>query len=103
MIDIERITARVGQRVMSQGRATYEGARVPNGRAEGITAVLDRDYELFDEDQVAIRVSVMSIEVQQVPESQQGDVIIRPGERWTVGPTIEDDGHMRVVRVFPRR
>lgn len=102
-MDIERLTARVGQRVMSQGRATYEGAHVPGGVVAGITAVLDRDYELIDDDQMAIRVSVMSIEVAQVPTSTEGDVITRQGQRWHVGPTIEDDGHMRVVRVYPAR
>ena len=73
------------------------GARV--GVVPGITAVLDRSYEVFDEDGVARRITVIAVQVSQVPHSDKGDTITRGDEFWQVTGTIEDDGVERVLQV----
>ncbi|MES1927537.1 hypothetical protein [Salinisphaera sp. T31B1] len=98
-MNIERLTTRAGARAFSQGRAVYRGARVPGGVVHDITAVLDRSYEVFDEDGVARRVTVMAVQVSQVPSSERGDTIERDGRSWQVIHTLEDDGHDRVLEV----
>lgn len=98
-MNIERLTTRVGARAFSQGGATYQGAHVPGGVARGITAVLDRDYEVLQDDQLARRVTVIAVQVAQIPESARGDTIERDGRMWRVHQTLEDDGHERVLEV----
>ena len=96
-MNIERLTTRAGARAFTQGRAVYAGARV--GVVPGITAVLDRSYEVFDEDGVARRITVIAVQVSQVPHSDKGDTITRGDEFWQVTGTIEDDGVERVLQV----
>lgn len=83
--------------------------------ASQIRVILDRDYEVYDENQVAMHIATVSVMVQDVPRSQQGDVIIMPADGWLssrywgnpdfwaevpkqrrrVQQILEDDGHMR--------
>lgn len=96
-MNLERLATRAGFRVFNQGKAVYNGARV--GTVTGVEAVLDRNYEVFDEDGVSRRVTVMSVPVAQVPYSDNGDTIVRAGEYWQVTNTLDDDGHERVLQV----
>ncbi|XKE45749.1 hypothetical protein LG302_00990 [Halomonas organivorans] len=72
--------------------ADYQGAEVT---AEGIQVVIDRDWEVYDQDQVAMRVTTISVLVTDVPTSKQGDQIVLPSRTWTVQQILEDDAHER--------
>jgi len=98
-MNIERLTTRTGQRAFSQGGAVYRGARPSTSHIDDITAVLDRSYEVLDEDNIARRVTVIAVQVDQVPYSDNGDTIERAGRDWQVIQTLEDDGHERVLEV----
>ncbi|WP_447956506.1 head-tail joining protein [Vreelandella sp. EE7] len=63
--------------------------------ASGIYVVLDTGYEVYDQDQVAMRVTTISVLVADVATSRQGDTIALPGRTWTVQQTLEDDGFER--------
>lgn len=101
-MDIERLTAATGQRAISQGEATYRGPGVPGGEVTPITAVLDRNFQVLDEDQLERSINVMAVQVSQVPDSSAGDTIIRGGTTWRVGQMISDDGYERVLEVYPQ-
>lgn len=73
-------------------RADYQGA---SATAADIRVILDRDWEVHDQDQVAMRVTTVSVRVADVASSQQGDQIITADRTWTVQQTLEDDGHLR--------
>lgn len=71
--------------------ADYTGSAT----ASQIPVILDRDFEVMDEDQVAMRVTTISVQVSLVATSRQGDSIALPGRTWTVQQILEDDGHIR--------
>lgn len=71
--------------------ADYAGSTT----ASQILVILDRDFEVQDEDQVAMRVVTISVMVADVATSRQGDTIVLPGRTWTVQQILEDDGHTR--------
>ena len=97
---IERLATRAGMRVFSQGGAVYRGAGVPGGVKAGVRAVLDRNFEVYEEDQLARRTTVMSLLVSEVPRTHDGqDTIERDGRVWHVDATLDDDGYERVVEV----
>jgi hypothetical protein len=98
-MNIERLTTRAGFRAFAQGGAIYRGARVPNGQVVGVHAVLDRNYEVLDENQMPQRVTVMAVPVAQIPESVRGDTIERDGRVWQVYHVLDDDGFERVLQV----
>jgi len=100
-MNIERMTAAAGQRAMSQGAATYAGPGVPGGSVSPITAVLDREYEVYETDeQLPRRVTVIAVQVAQVPVTHEGqDTITRGGKTWRVHQVLSDDGHERVLEV----
>jgi|GEM_PF-1762769 hypothetical protein len=98
-MNLERLTTRAGFRAFSQGGAVYRGGRVPNGVVRGIKAVLDRNYEVYDDDQIARRVTVIAVLVAQVPVSERRDTIERDGQTWQVHQVLDDDGFERVLEV----
>lgn len=71
--------------------ADYQGAE---SHAD-IFVVIDHGFEVMDEDQVAMRVTTISVRVLDVPKSRQGDKITASGRTWTVQQILEDDGHVR--------
>ena len=71
--------------------ADYAGSTT----ASQVPVILDRDFEVYDEDQVAMRVTTISVQVSQVPTSRQSDSIALPGRTWTVQQILEDDGFIR--------
>lgn len=72
--------------------ADYQGA----SSATGILVVIDRDWQVYDKDQLPMRVTTISVMIADVPESRQGDQIDVASDRvWTVQEVLEDDGHER--------
>ncbi|MGE4534658.1 head-tail joining protein [Halomonas sp.] len=71
--------------------ADYTGATM----ASQVPVILDRDFEVMDEDQVAMRVTTISVQVIDVATSRQGDSIHLGGRTWTVQQILEDDGFIR--------
>lgn len=76
--------------------ADYQGAAVA---ASGILAILDRNFEAHDDDQVALRITTVSVRVAEVPSSSRGDQIDIAGRTWAVQEILEDDGHIRRLYV----
>ncbi|WP_339118564.1 hypothetical protein [Halomonas sp. BMC6] len=70
----------------------YQGAGFA---AHGVHAIKDDSHEVYDQDQVAMRVTTISVQCADVPSSKQGDQIVMPSRTWTVQQTLEDDGHVR--------
>lgn len=50
--------------------------------APQIRVILDRDFEIYDENQVPMHVATISVMVTDVPHSQQGDEIVMPADNW---------------------
>lgn len=72
--------------------ADYLGAST----ASGILAVIDRAWQVEDQDQLSMPITTISVMVADVPKSRQGDqVAMTSGETWTVQQVLEDDGHER--------
>ncbi|MDN3525640.1 hypothetical protein QWY79_10225 [Halomonas sabkhae] len=72
--------------------ADYQGAST----APGILVVIDRDWQVYDKDQLPMRVTTISVMSADVPQSEQGDQINVASDRtWTVQEVLEDDGHER--------
>ena len=63
--------------------------------ANGVLAIKDDSFEVYDQDQVSMRVTTISVQCTDVPTSRQGDRIVSPSRTWTVQETLEDDGHVR--------
>ena len=63
--------------------------------ASDVLAIKDSSFEVYDQDQVAMRVTTFSVQAVDVPTSRQGDRIITPGRTWTVQQILEDDGFDR--------
>lgn len=97
-MNIERLTTNGAFRAFGADElATYSygaGGSVPNVRA-----VLDRDIEIYDEDQLPLRVTTISVPVKAVPKSQRGDSIVMDGRTWHVNRILDDDGYHRVIEV----
>ncbi|MED5558304.1 MAG: hypothetical protein VYB70_08995 [Pseudomonadota bacterium] len=72
--------------------AAYQGSESSNPE---LYVVLDRGYEVYDQDQVAMHVTTISVLVTDVATSRQGDTIALPGRTWTVQQILEDDGFER--------
>ncbi|WP_311949248.1 head-tail joining protein [Halomonas piscis] len=72
----------------------WDGLCQYNG-TPGVVHQLEKDWEVMDDDQVAMRVTTICIMVKDVAKSRQGDQIITPGRTWTVQQVLEDDGHVR--------
>lgn len=88
-------TGRLNEAVMSylgDGAGTYHGVGFTATEARYI---LDRDFEVYDEDQVAMRVTSLSVEVAVVPSSRQGDSFVTADRTWTVQQILNDDGQLR--------
>lgn len=60
-----------------------------------VLAIKDNGFEVYDQDQVAMRVTTFSLQAVDVPTSRQGDQIITPSRTWTVQQILEDDGFER--------
>ncbi|AIA76229.1 hypothetical protein FF32_15710 [Halomonas campaniensis] len=56
---------------------------------------LDLSHEVYDQDQVAMRVATILVPVERVPSSGQGDTVALPGRTWRVQEVLEDDGYWR--------
>jgi len=56
---------------------------------------LDLSYEVYDQDQVAMKVATVLVPVESVAVSKRGDTITLPNRTWTVQQTLEDDGEWR--------
>jgi hypothetical protein len=63
--------------------------------ASEVLAIKDDSFEVYDQDQVAMRVATFSVQTADVPTSRQGDRIITPSRTWTVQEILEDDGFAR--------
>lgn len=87
---LERLN-QVGMARLADSVGDYAGAST----ATGIALMIDRDFEVYNEDQVAMRVVTISVLVSDVPTSRQGDTIATTERAWTVQQILEDDGHMR--------
>ena len=72
--------------------AAYQGSESSNPE---LYVVLDRGYEVYDQDQVAMHVTTISVLVKDVATSRQGDAIALPGRTWTVQQILEEDGFER--------
>lgn len=72
--------------------AAYHGSEAS---APELHAVVDKGFEVYDQDQVAMRVTTISVRVADVATSRQGDTIALPGRTWTVQQILEDDGYER--------
>lgn len=72
--------------------AVYQGSE---SSSPELYVVLDRGYEVYDQDQVAMHVTTISVLVADVATSRQGDAIAVPGRTWTVQQILEDDGFER--------
>ena len=86
---------RLSEAVMTHlhdGDCQYQGSGVTH---TDVRYALDVDFEVYDQDQVAMRVTTISVQISQVPSSKQGDQIITPSRTWTVQQTLEDDGYLR--------
>jgi len=93
-----RLTEAVMDHLHDTGVCVYTGETL----LTGVDYILDHEFEVFDQDQVAQYVSAISVKVDQVPCSRQGDTITTPttpGITWTVQQTLEDDGYLRVLMV----
>jgi len=77
---------------LGDGLCDYQGAAVT---ANGIEHILDESFEVYDENQIPMRVRTISVLVADVPESRSQDVIELPDRSWTVQQVLEDDGHIR--------
>ena len=82
---------------LTDGLCTYQ----PRGGAAlvEIPYQLDLSHEVYDQDQVAMRVATILLPVERVPESRQGDTVAVPGRTWRVQQVLEDDGQWRRVWV----
>lgn len=88
-------TARLSEAVslhLWDGSCQYTGTGVSHA---GIPHQLEKDWEVMDDDQVAMRVTTICIMAKDVPKSRQGDQVITPGRTWTVQQVLEDDDHVR--------
>lgn len=63
--------------------------------ANGIDVILEQGFEVYDEDQVAMRVTTISVLVDDIANSRQGDQVVMLNRTWTVQQPLEDDGHVR--------
>ena len=77
---------------LADGVGDYQGAAA---NAAGIPYMLDHGFEVYDDDQVAMHVTTISVHVGDVVTSRQGDQFVTPSQTWTVQQTLEDDGHIR--------
>lgn len=77
---------------LGDGRCDYLGRGFI---AEGIDHILDRDFEVQDENQVARYVTTISVLVSAVAKSRQGDTVATPDRQWKVQEILEDDGRWR--------
>lgn len=82
---------------LSDGQATYTPSSGP--ALLEVPYQLDLSHEVYDQDQVAMRVATILLPVERVPESRQGDTIALPGRTWRVQQVLEDDGQWRRVWV----
>lgn len=69
--------------------------QLAGGGSVPLMAVIQKDWEVMDDDQVAMRVTTVCIMARDVSKSRQGDQVITPGRTWTVQQILEDDGHVR--------
>lgn len=72
--------------------ADYQGADVS---ASDIYVVVDKAFEIYDADQLAMRVTTISVRSADVARVSQGDTIKLPPRTWVVQQILEDDGHVR--------
>lgn len=63
--------------------------------ANGVLAIKDDSFEVYDQDQVAMRVTTFSVQVTDVATTRQGDMIMLPNRTWKVQQILEDDGRVR--------
>lgn len=63
--------------------------------ANGVLAIKDDSFEVYDQDQVAMRVTTFSVQVTDVATTRQGDMIMLPNRTWKVQKILEDDGRVR--------
>lgn len=62
----------------------------------GIWVILDRDWEAYgDDQQLAGRITTISVMTADVALSNQGHKVITPAKVWTVEEVVSDDGHIR--------
>lgn len=78
---------------LSDGLCTY--SRATGGSVLGVPYQLDLSYEVYDQDQVAMRVATILVPVEHVETSKQGDTITLTSRTWTVQQNLEDDGAWR--------
>ncbi|SDF72720.1 hypothetical protein SAMN05216571_101409 [Onishia taeanensis] len=67
--------------------------------AEGIMVVIDRDWTVYDQDQLPMSVNTISVMLADVPTSSREDTITIGEKTWKVWRILEDDGHVRRLEV----
>ena len=83
---------------LSDGEAAYE---TRDGEViEGVPYVLDLDFEVLTEDQLAARIKTVLVPVSRVPESRYDDRLVTDERTWTCARTLEDDGQWRRIEVI---
>lgn len=76
---------------LADGTCTYRGATL----TEDIAYILEHDFEVYDDDQVAMRVTTVSVWSSEIGKTSMGDTIETPDRTWRVQQILEDDGHVR--------
>lgn len=82
---------------LSDGLCTYTTASAAQLLA--VPYQLDLSYEVYDQDQIAMRVTTVLLPADRVPETKQGDLIVTPTRTWKAQQVVEDDGQWRRVWV----
>lgn len=96
---LERMATNAAFRAFgTEDKATYHYGDGSTAVA-GVRAVLDRDFEVFDEDQLPLRVTTICIPVATIATSQRGDTIDMAGRTWHVNRILDDDGYERRIEV----
>ena len=61
--------------------------------------LLDRDYQIYDDNQLPQVITTISIPSNAIERSRAGDRFIVGGKEWKIHQTLEDDGHWRRLYV----
>ena len=61
--------------------------------------LLDRDYQIYDDNQLPQVINTISIPSSVIDKSRAGDRFVVGGKEWKIHQTLEDDGHWRRLYV----
>jgi hypothetical protein len=92
---LNRLSQAVRER-LSDTRGNYVS---PSATYADVPLIIDRAFELYREEQLAERVTTISVLCADIPTSSSADVIETPERSWRVYQILEDDGQLRRLRV----